>query len=625
MTLSDGTKKFYTEDYFREVLKSLNPDKNLDLNKISWFFIKDGKIDKANKLEHKEFYQTFLDLIRTRITANDMLFTEFKNKLDNSNNFDTSKNTFTDTEEELLGDLRSALSTIFGYTGFTLLQMGLMVFNKINNKFEIDFIIPSYKTLVSILNKFQIRPLNTKAKGLADTFFNDILNRQRVSLSILFSGQTQLVVDSDGNTNNLYTYPRLDFIRNIFPNYISSVEDMSYHTEAYQILYNTFYSSFGGRERFGQRIVDAKLKLLKILFSDIVDTQINLNTLGRYSPFSTMSASDQEIWLELNQMYYKIALSESTFLPRRDFDPTSILFDIVTGVIQSNDLETTLREKNIANKLAKDYKLNFGVLLSKLTQEDIREIAPALYFTYDHLFRGDVTNTRTILNQYGAMTTDHFWNSIEQPIRHTVDQLKNILTSSGESSFVVQFRRISHSGIDYDKQIRDVVYNAQDKSDLKITDYNSHPEILDGSNILIKNIDELSERQLLQKLYSIVYYMVKYQAFIIVKVETARSKDCLLAGTITKLFILDYIKSLTKDGSKWGTLNLIPSGTTYKNWQMEWNRGNVWSDNNAYIPFYLFPDYKSGILGEGRLKELFLQRFGIDKIDYLTSDYTTRE
>lgn len=46
------------------------------------------------------------------------------------------------------------------------------------------------------------------------------------------------------------------------------------------------------------------------------------------------------------------------------------------------------------------------------------------------------------------------------------------------------------------------------------------------------------------------------------------------------------------------------------------------NDQNAFIPFYMLLDYKSGqssfvdndgnILGEGRLKELFAIRFGIN-------------
>jgi len=223
---------------------------------------------------------------------------------------------------------------------------------------------------------------------------------------------------------------------------------------------------------------------------DIINTQVIRGTIESYEPFKSMSTSEQDVWLELMQIYSRIAFADAIMLPQRYFDPTSVLFDIVTGVFNRDNLEATLVGKNVNNKLAKDYKLNFGVLLSKLTKEDIKQIAPALYFTYDHLFRGDITNTRTILNRYGAMTTDHYWNSIEKPIKHTVSQLQNILTSLDVDSFVVQFRRISHSGINNDKSgfLREQVYNSQDISNLKITDYNRHPE-MQGTNILITEND----------------------------------------------------------------------------------------------------------------------------------------
>ncbi len=124
--------------------------------------------------------------------------------------------------------------------------------------------------------------------------------------------------------------------------------------------------------------------------------------------------------------------------------------------------------------------------------------------------------------------------------------------------------------------------------------------------------------------------MVKYQAFIVIKPESARNKNAILVGTLTKLFTLDYVKSLTSGGD-WGALALIDQAkSNYMTWQRDWNKGNIWNDGNAYIPFYLLPDYKSGansfvdqdgnILGEGRLKELFLIRFGVD-IEHLTSTY----
>lgn len=174
------------------------------------------------------------------------------------------------------------------------------------------------------------------------------------------------------------------------------------------------------------------------------------------------------------------------------------------------------------------------------------------------------------------------------------------------------------------------MYNAQNK------DYNTHPEI-QGTNILITEDDLGNPMRLRNKLFEIVYYMVKYQAFIVVKPQLASSLNVVLAATLTKLFTLDYVKSLTSEGD-WGGLTLTDrSEINYKTWQDDWNKdvtdNAVWDDGNAYIPFYLLSDYKSGansfmdedgnILGEGRLKALFLEKFGV-VVGHLTNIRTAR-
>jgi hypothetical protein len=279
--------------------------------------------------------------------------------------------------------------------------------------------------------------------------------------------------------------------------------------------------------------------------------------------------------------------------------------------------------------MAKTYQLDLGVLNDLLTQEEIAQITPALYFTYRHLTTG-----KTNMENYKTMTTDHFWRLIEHPVGSTASKLGNILTGVDSESFVVQFRRIGNSGVNKDKRgfLKNQVYNS------KNTDFNIHPEIK-GSNILITTEDlalggNLEENPLLkQKIYSIVYYMVKYQAFIIIKEESSQSKECILAGTLTQLFNLDHVKSLTSDGS-WGDLILTEDAEeNYNAWQENWNEENLWNPLNAYIPFYLMTDYKSGaesfqdedgnLLGEGRLKELFLSVLGID-VEHLTSELSAR-
>ena len=626
-SLPDGSEVTYTKEYIKSVLDSLNTDSNLDLSKISWFFIKNGEFDQANDLELKEFYQEFLDRIRERISAGDPLFTEFKNVLENSLNFDIGTDSFTKDEERLLSNMRISLNTIFGYTGFTLLQMGIMVFNEIDGNFEVDFIIPPYKTLTKNLNKFKIRPLNTKAfaSDLGLTYLNDLRNRPGMLFSMLFSGHMQMVPKSSTDFNYLYSYLSLDLIKDLFPEYESGVDNAWYHSLVNNMFLNRFYSSYAGSEAFGQRIADAKSKLLDLIFTKIVDVQITLKTLRTYSPFNSMNDADQRIWVDIMKTYYKIALADAIFFPQKGLDPTTIIFDMITGKYTSDLLKTKIAGNSPQNnKFARTFELNFGVLLSQLTKEEIRKISPALYFTYTHL-KTD-SDAKVNVKNYAKMTTDLFWNLVEAPIEHTVTQLGDILTTSGQESFVVQLRRISHRGLNKDKDglLKSQVYDSS------TLDFNEHPEIA-GTNILITANDLGDAATLRQKLFSIVYYMVKYQASFVIKEGSAASNNVVLAGNLQELFNLDKIVSLTSGGD-WGTLTLT-NAAEYNTWQQNWNIGDkekkkIWTSANAFIPFYLFPDYKSNInsfldddgnvLTEGRLKELFAIRFGVD-IEYLTT------
>jgi hypothetical protein len=620
-TIPDGTKRFYTKEYFGELLNSLNPDKTLDLSKISWFFIKDGEIEGFNDLKIKKFYQNFLDLIRSRIIDGDVLFTEFKEKLVGTGSFDLSNpKKFTKAEERLLADLRSALSTIFGYTGFTLLQMGIMNFNKLDGDFKVDFIIPSYKTLTKILNEFLIRPINSKLFNVIydDQFLKDLRNRPRVFLSILFSGQMQLVNTMSGSMNILYSHPSLDFIQKIFPDFEYGVRDSYYHSEAYNLMYNTFYNSFAGRERFGQRIANAKTKLLDIIFSDVVDTQIIMDELKKYAPFSTMAEADQKVWLELMQMYYKTALADGLFFPQGQIskgalDPTAIIFDMVLGLLKPGLDKVLVNGRTVINnKLVQEYELEFGVIRTELLK-NMKIISPSLYFTYDHLFRSSTSEAKINLNNYGAMSTKKFWDSIEKPIEHTVNQLLNIFKSEDLDSikkFTIQFRRPSHSGINKDSKsgsLNSRVYNS------KGVDFNTNPEI-NGHNIVITRADINNADTIRSKLFSIVYYMVKYQAFIVVKSGLAGDRNFIFSAMLNKIFGVEFLKSLSSDG-QWPINSIVVPSSKLNDWNLGWNKDDVWNDLNMFIPFYLLLD-NSHSRDANALRDIFRIRFGVD-VEYL--------
>lgn len=323
-----------------------------------------------------------------------------------------------------------------------------------------------------------------------------------------------------------------------------------------------------------------------------------------------MSAGEQTIWLELMREYYKIALSDALFYPQEGLDPTSILLGIIINSFSPQDLKVAITSKDATNKMANDYQLEFGVLLSLLTQEEIAQVAPALYYTYLHL------NRKTNIENYKAMTTDHFWAQIEGPIQHTKARLKDIFAGDDLdhiAKFTIQFRRLSHSGLNKDTKtgsLNERVYNAQNvQGGTRVTYFDAHPEIK-SHNIVITSKDIQNKEILDQKLFSIIYYMVKYQAFIVVKEGLSKDGKFIFGATLHKIFGVEYLKSLTSDG-QWKIKELVVDSSKIKEWNSDWNSGDMWHDLNRFIPFYLFLD-NNHIAGADALREHFRNKFNVD-------------
>ncbi len=243
-------------------------------------------------------------------------------------------------------------------------------------------------------------------------------------------------------------------------------------------------------------------------------------------------------------------------------------------------------------------KLEFGVITSKLL-ENINILSPGLYFTYDHLFRSEGN-----IGNYEAMTTNNFWNLIEGSAEHTVNQLTEIFESDELSTinkFTIQFRRPTHNGINNNKegQLKKGVYNSER------VNFGTHPEIA-GTKLVLTRSDINNPNLFRSKLFSIVYYMVKYQSFIIVKKGPG---SFIFGAMLNKIFDTNHLKSLSSDG-QWIINSKIVPTATLDDWDLNWNYGDEWHDLNMFIPFYMFAD-NSHTRNANTLRDLFNRRFGV--------------
>jgi hypothetical protein len=151
------------------------------------------------------------------------------------------------------------------------------------------------------------------------------------------------------------------------------------------------------------------------------------------------------------RMYYKITIADGLYFGIQGVDPTQAFFDYV--VHGTTGLRLYLGKAG-KNALVKNVGISLDPIFNSLTDQQIRTIYPAIFYTWNHRVHTQQNIEKINLELFSQLTSDHLWTQVEAPIQHTFTQLETILTDPGINNkdlITVQFRRPEKSGICKDK------------------------------------------------------------------------------------------------------------------------------------------------------------------------------
>ncbi|MFW9876798.1 MAG: hypothetical protein ACFFG0_27205, partial [Candidatus Thorarchaeota archaeon] len=202
----------------------------------------------------KTFYATILDKIKylnehTEISLNPQIrekISRIANSITKSFDEDIS-NGYTNEEVDIFELLDPLLDDLFGYVGYSLLQLGLIRFdNDGNAKFELP---SSLKDLKDHLKLFNIKSIAhtrlnyNKRDSITDTELIEIIT------SIILSGHFKSIAKVDENgriirndPGYVYTHPMASFLSETFKNFRISERDPSYHWSIWNQISNVFFN-----------------------------------------------------------------------------------------------------------------------------------------------------------------------------------------------------------------------------------------------------------------------------------------------------------------------------------------------------------------------------------------------
>jgi len=220
----------YDDNYFKSVLTDLElTQENLDNINCYKIVANDFKLnDWLGKGNEKVFYNTFLKAIQSHrgLYEGDPVFETILDEtlFDDPINPPGDYNSPIPNENEaiLMKKIDAALDKLFGFSGHLLLQIGLMVFEKVGDTYEICRPIPRRNDLLKIFQTRRISYLGTPLSDLTDYSYSDSYfqrNTLRLIMSrLLFLGRRKVLRLDSGEIFIIKSQPSYELHSKIFSN-----------------------------------------------------------------------------------------------------------------------------------------------------------------------------------------------------------------------------------------------------------------------------------------------------------------------------------------------------------------------------------------------------------------------
>ncbi|MFX0138069.1 MAG: hypothetical protein ACFFDN_30785, partial [Candidatus Hodarchaeota archaeon] len=577
----------YSKKRFIEILQDLefadlNIIKKITAAKID---IVNGKISLnigKNEYSPKQFYKLFRQAIINKkevLLSKGLITQEIYENINTLEEFSTTYYTnlynkeVTRRDLALLLVLDNILREIFGYTGYTLLKSGLLTLTTIGNNIELNCLAPETKLLTRILQLTRFFALFTKSIGftLADMYlYRTKTFKLEFFASIFLAGHMQ---SFSVKSNREFLISKLEGLLSA---------NLGNRTTFIQTYYNKFIEMFTRRISSDIIVRGSNLfarKLYKMIYDTIENKSAQIErdfsqTISNLTKNGLSSKDALEIAKELIVEYFRLYYLDHSYISGlKDYDYKNIFHVMLSNNRNRENFKHKIYSDKISNEFMKNFRLPF-VVNQYFNKKDILEVEPSLLFTYMTTF--DPNHPRGEYRPAWSLSIESVLPVIKKSAIRIFDLLRRVIFNypDGTGYMTFYFHRPSLSGINTESVLKQSIKKNRDE--------------LDGTFI---TIDKQDSQSILDGVLSAVYYMKKYNAFVILKEGTrmdTTGKTAMCFNEL-KLYGPEYIVSFLDNPNK--ELSQTPLSThsalNYAKWAAKFDEISVLE---SIHPIYLFHD-----------------------------------
>jgi len=552
--------KLYSIGYFEEVFKNLklSDEDLLNVNLPSYDLIKEGKM---SGLSRKRFYNIFL---KAFISSEEYLeklrfnLDSLKDKDGNWRHFDNLEiEVSTESEFELFKALDEILLSLFGYEGFFMLQIGMLKISKEISEqgvvYRVKPVASYFKAISTRMRKFGIRPISSSKIGGRDFAkggyrFKTFI--EYIGVCLIYGIIKDFSVDSEDNYMQIISASGNNLLNDLTEEglFLRPTNINKFPTN-YQELYSLFSNKYrleieeaALKNLNGKKlIVDKLASLLKKKFTEafvknfgkkvINDPKASpkAKILGRKFYDNPKAWSEKIICYALSQLYYRLIRPGNP--SSGELSPTDAIRNLLRGDSVNPIRLSPLRIKEEASAFYYDdeAKLKLPYELFKDIEEDI---ISSLYYTYANLAR-DQRESGGGRALWSYQPLDFYRHVVDSESRllHTFKKFKEVISEYGSGQkFTAFFHKNKASGISEESELSKI-YSESEK----------YPELQRGYLEFTLEKDDkgdvVNEKQLNQFAAELVFYLVVYGDYVIIKEgESTGGNNYALFASLRKLY-----------------------------------------------------------------------------------------
>ena len=551
----------------------------------------------ANRLySPKRFYKIFqealvakADLLRARFLIDIKTYEKIQTLngfsdtyLNNLNNQDASIER-RDEKEIILVD--SILTDIIGYSGYTIIKSGFMTIEKTNQGYEFSAFAPNADEKSTILRLTCVLPVKLPqiTMRIGPSYFRKRENTKLFFIDLLINGHKQ-GFSIEGEVAQIYTRPKFSLGEAIFGDSFKGQRNVAAKmSQAFLRMYGDLYIPYFSKDTSSDLIVSGRRvvfqQVWKLLKDRITDSliirkfpQVINEIMDPSVPITYTRAVEIVKDLVLNYYFNYYLDSIYASLTSKKYDYITQVYQMIRKGTTSAIFEGKAKDSSHNFFSSSDSNLIFN--LNGISGNEIIDIIMSLTFNHRSTIETDATNYRSDW----SLSLSSVRSEIKDATIKTFGFLQDIFNNYDPTvkHFSIYFHKPSTSGINHHTNLNDRISGS----------YTS--EEIEGTFI---DVDRSDPQSVIDAIASTVFYMLKYNAFVLVKegLKSQVSNTVVMCFDQRKIYRPDILKTIFASGVQISNKFLSPySETQYNNWASQYD-GKIFSAGNIY-PLYLFHD-----------------------------------